>query len=148
MARVKLDFGAEVDFLTKGELDDSLGKFEELWRSYAEGLKWIRPSGVLAAATGVVQSPREGFAWMLTLVSATTSAAATVTVAIGETGEYPVGTETLAAAGSAVLTWSSRQVILLPDDKLWLGASAGTISHWRVHAIEAPAEQIFKLIGG
>lgn len=271
--RTKLDFGVEVDFLTKDELDTSVDRVLEHWRSYAEGLRWTRQTGVLEKAAGALCGPREGFVWMLmgtaakvthggavlnsvpnpgtgvgaftvrlpagavlnslrfvlhtgatagsrvplfavkmggtiyaeisnpTFSTASSSvfytygsgyptsignggatiwtgpypAAATlnlnvvgikatdsittiayvytvatpvVTVGVGSEGKYPIAPAEAAVNGIASFKWGSRQVILKPGDEVWASASSGTIGTWMVQAVEAPAEQIFKLIGG
>lgn len=144
------DFGAEVDILTKDELDQSLNRVPELLRKYAEGLKAVRFAGVLSStAGGVLPGPRQGYTWMVTLVSVEASAAATVTVALGEDGTYAMASPvTLAAAGPAVFSWSSRQVILRPGEVLQVAASAGTLGRYLIAGVEAKAEQVFKLVGG
>lgn len=155
MKRVTIDFGAQLDLLDESDLDKRFDAMQEVWRQYAMGLKWVTKTGVLAKTTGTpglassaLEGPRQGYVWMLTLLSIAAATAATVTLAIGDSGQYPIGVETLAAAGPAIFTFSSRQVILRSSDPLWVGASAGKLYRYRYHAIEAPAEQIFKLIGG
>lgn len=149
MARVKLDFGAEVDLLNRDELRHEIDHGLEQWRQYAYGLKYMRRKFVLGAASGGVDGPRQGFAWMLTLASVNVSAAATVGVYLGDDTSYPLAAPvTTTAAGPVVFGWSSRQVILMPGERVYLTSSAGVIGRGLIAAVEAPSDEIYKLIGG
>ncbi|MDA8316528.1 MAG: hypothetical protein M0010_15365 [Actinomycetota bacterium] len=148
-----LDFGAKVDVLTKGELDESLDPFLAFFRDYAKGLKYVRPTGVAPDATtasgGILTAVPQGYVWMLTFAVIHVSAAATVTIGRGPTAKIPLAKPTtLAAPGWAEFSWSSRQQILQPGDEVSATASAGVLGSWALNVIEAPAEQVFKLIGG
>ena len=79
MPKVKLDVGAEVDFLNKGELDDSLGSFgdkqaEALERERLQGIKYLRLPilvGTVSSGTSVcgtqdiTAGPANGYAWSI-----------------------------------------------------------------------------------
>lgn len=79
MARVKLDFGAEVDFLTKGELDESLTASRQAEIEQLRGKKPLRfmeqatpaSSAVTigdpgtANAGAVLIDPGQGYVWSL-----------------------------------------------------------------------------------
>lgn len=82
MARFRFDFGAEFDMLTQPELDRSLGRIEQMWRSYAVGRKpFALPVMRGKVAGGVLQlgsssdpgqvscGPRSGWAWRVTRIS-------------------------------------------------------------------------------
>jgi hypothetical protein len=74
MARVKLDFGAEIDVLNKDELDRSMTAFEqreaERWRAI-KGMdlpQTVRGTAsgsalTLGETTGLVMGPRPGYVW-------------------------------------------------------------------------------------
>lgn len=74
MARFTLDFGMEVDMLTKDELDDSLRAHgDALVQGAVEGIKWRRlprlygtaSGGVLTLGTDTPVGPDQGYAWSL-----------------------------------------------------------------------------------
>ncbi|MDA8313680.1 MAG: hypothetical protein M0010_00650 [Actinomycetota bacterium] len=147
-----LDFGAKVDILTKGELDHSLDRFGQFFRDYAKGLKYVRATGIAAdqatATGGILVAVPQGYVWMLTFaVIHVSSATATVTIGRGPTAKIPLAHPAVASSGWADFSWSSRQQILQPGDEVSATSSAGAIGQWSLNAIEAPAEEIFKLIG-
>lgn len=78
MAKVKLDIGAEIDTLSKAELDDSLKQYriegDSLTQGALRGIKYYRPAllqgtastGTLALGTlGAQVGPNSGFVWSL-----------------------------------------------------------------------------------
>lgn len=149
--KVKLDFGAEIDVLTKGELDQSLDKTLEKFRQYATGLKYVRPSGATpkTPTAGLLTTVPQGYHWGLCFAAVHVSAAATVSIGRTPTAGIPLAAPVvLAAAGLAVFAWSSKQQVLAPGDPVIVTASAGNIGAWTLNAVEVPAEQIFKLLGG
>jgi hypothetical protein len=152
--KARLDFGAEVDLLCQSELDESLARHAGLLYDYAKGLKWIRrPVNLAGAASGYLAGPRPGYGWMVTLAGLLVtagSAAGQLELWIGGSGMLPVAVTPVAAsyAGPAVVTWSSRQLILNPGEELYAATTTGTLGAGHVQAVEAPAEQVYKLIGG
>jgi hypothetical protein len=76
MARVKLEAGAEFDFLNQGELDQSLKKANEEAVAHLRAVKWMRlPETLIGTAsgnsislseqTGHTLGPRVGYDWCL-----------------------------------------------------------------------------------
>lgn len=75
MAKVKLDFGAELDVLTQGELDDSLRRsYDRAALAMVRGIRWRRLPILSGAAVGGVltlgmqaplSGPDSGFAWSI-----------------------------------------------------------------------------------
>lgn len=75
MSKVRLDIGATVDFLTKGELDDSLASHNEAREAARiRGIKYQRipiltgtvsSGSCVVGVTGVVCQPDSGYAWSL-----------------------------------------------------------------------------------
>lgn len=76
VAKVKLDFGAEVDFLTKGELGEALREADAEKVSWLQAVKWMRlPETLTGTAssskltlgetTGQICGPRLGYSWVI-----------------------------------------------------------------------------------
>ncbi len=162
--KAKLDFGAEIDILSKGEFDDGVDHLAgDIWRRYAEGLKHVRfpvMRGSVSAAGDLTLGstdfadltyvgPREGYAWRISRISvAGLETGETVSVYFGEVGASRF-VRTLTAASPE---WDTSHGLLLhPGDHLVItgsGLTAGEVVTVNGEAIEAPAEQIYKLIGG
>lgn len=85
--KARLDIGAELDFLTKGELDNSLERAAGVWRDFAFGQKHfslpvmrgnVTNGSLTLGSTGdpgqaggqqVYCGPRQGWAWRVTRIS-------------------------------------------------------------------------------
>lgn len=88
MAKVKLELGAELDMLTKGELDHSLAHQDDWQRHAAQGMRHMDLpilKGTIAGAAitldvnqtdPLVVGPAQGFYWKVTRVSVEGLAAA------------------------------------------------------------------------
>jgi hypothetical protein len=147
--KVRLDFGAEVDLLNADELDASLERWSGNWLARAQGVKYMRytnPSPQLTQGAVLLGGPRQGYAWDLKLVSVNVSAAAAVTVWLGEGQQYAIGSAQAAAAGPVIFTWGSHAAVIPGGTQIALATSAGTLSNVLRTAVEVPQEMLGKLI--
>lgn len=159
--KAKLDFGAEIDILSGSEFRQGLDQVSELWYSYARGLKHLRLpilTGTVAAdgslslglsGDEVTCGPSQGYAWRICRVSVYgLSGAESADLYFGEPGP----TRFVQTVSASAPTWaSSRGLLLRPGDYLVLsgsGLTAGNVVTMNGEALEAPAEQLYKLIGG
>ena len=83
MPKVKLDVGAEIDFLNKKEMDDALDgqmkKWRQLDRELLSGIKYMRIPRMVGQASGetlilgdtapAVVGPESGYAWSVRRIS-------------------------------------------------------------------------------
>lgn len=150
--KAKFEFGSEFEILTKGELDDSLGKVTDLWRQYAQGLKKPTKEFRLGTNSGIIPGPPSGLSWMLMLLGARISGADAVILYQGDqANNHPIGSSPAqAVALPAIFTFPARAIILRPGENLFIQAFTGStniIDGW-MSVVEAPTEQQFKLIGG
>jgi hypothetical protein len=168
MAKMRLELGAELDTLTKGELDHSLGAAVAMVREEQRGLKYRRIpqlSGVAAGGvlniggdvgggpggtwSGASVGPREGWAWEIGLI----------TVAGLTSGTTPdVVNMFIVGAGSGIPWWQfngnnfaytfgSGCLVLLPGERIQLVsqgafAAAGTITLTGSIRSQMPAEKL------
>lgn len=158
--KARLDFGAELDLASGAELRELGDRFEALWRDYASGLKHIR----LPVMRGTVDAngnlnvgmtevpdqpycgPQQGFVWRVLRVSV-------YGLTVGQDVELYFGDPgPTRFVDSFATSWTSNRGLLLkPGDYLSIsgaGLTVGADVAVNGEAIEAPAEQIFKLIGG
>lgn len=145
--KVKLDFGAELDVLTQGELEQTLSKAAALWWERARGVRYVRRVSQPAAASVVVNGPDQGWAWDVKLVGAVFSAADSLQVLLGAAALWPVWAGPPGNAGATnvldSIIWGSHQVILNPGEQLTVKSAGGAlISNLLVAAIEVPAERL------
>ena len=158
MAQVKLQAGATLDFLTKGELDQSLASaFDREWTARARGIKPLRFSlAPVAAVSGTAayvigQTPNEGYVWALRQLGLTMSASVSVRVGIGDTGTTGPANlllqNNITASTNPVFQWSGTQALLYPEEYpvLWASGSAN-VNNWCLYVVEVPAELVWKLV--
>jgi hypothetical protein len=164
--KVKLELGAELDTLSKNELDQSLGAVVAAVREEQRGIKYRRIPQLSGTATGgsldiggdnnvgtqwfgTPVGPREGWAWELGLV----------TVAGLTAGTSPdVVNLMIVGAGSSIPWWQFNgnsfaytfgrgELVLLPGERLRL-VSVGTIAATGAITLtgsiraQAPAERL------
>jgi len=166
MARVKLELGAELDTLTKPELDHSLGRAVDMIRQEQRGLKYRRipqlagtPSaGALDIGgdnnvgtqwNGNAVGPNQGWAWELGLVSiAGLTAGSTPDIVnlliTGSGGSLPWWQFN---GNNFAYTFGRGELILLPGERLRLVsvgtiAAAGPITLFGSVRSQTPAEQL------
>ncbi|HEY2089896.1 MAG TPA: hypothetical protein VGH54_28230 [Mycobacterium sp.] len=170
MARVKLELGAELDMLTKPELDESLTEAAKLVREQVRGVKYRRLPQLAGIASGGVLDiggdanaggtswngqpvgPDQGWAWEIRLLG----------VAGLTTGATPdIVNIYIRGAGSALPWWQLNgnnfsytfgkgALVLLPGETLRMAstgtfAATGTVTLFG-SATQLPAEQLGKLL--
>lgn len=138
MARFTLDFGAEIDLLSKGELDDSLRAHgDALVAGMVEGIKWRRlprlygtaDSGVLTLGEQAPQAgPEQGYAWSVTriFVDGLTGGATPDVVRLFRNGTSEDPLWQISGA-SPQERFGRGQLVLLGGDQL-IVASSGTFA--------------------
>jgi hypothetical protein len=161
MAKVKLDFGAEVDFLDKGQLDDSLAHyFNEQQSAALAGIKYFRlprivgtvaSSAVTIGQTGSIQcGPGQGYCWSIRrlIVNGLQSGSSPDIINFyrNDVGNEPLWQLNGNSFGQ---TFGRLELLLLPGEYL-VAQNVGTINatgQIRVtgDAIEVPAELLGKL---
>lgn len=162
MAKFKLDFGAEVELLTQGELDDSVNKLPGgIWGEYARGLKHLDLpvlSGKVAGgqitlgasdvADQTLCGPRQGYVWRVVRVSIYGLAAGDAVQLYK--GDVAASRFVTAIAAANPCFTPSHGLLLKPGNYLTVDGSGLVATNIVVtgEVIEAPAEQIFKVIGG
>ena len=142
MAKVKIDVGATIDTLTKGELDDSLKEYRAQGDAMAQGavrgIKYTRfpritgtvYSGTLGSASGVSgnpglggQGPASGYAWVVRRfsVNGLWNAGSLIADTVGVYRNNPNGAvHWLVNASSPGVTFGDGGLVLLGGDTLWI----------------------------
>jgi hypothetical protein len=162
VAKFVLDFGVELDLLTRDELHAELGAYEARQLSAARGVDHVRlpvmvgtPSAgaLILGSTGDADQqyagPPEGYCWLVTRISVYGLAAAdTVDVFRGDPG----GRRFVGPLTGTDPVWdASRSLLLDPGDHITISGTGLTATGQVFvsgEAISAPAEMKFKLIGG
>lgn len=161
MAKVKLDFQAEVDLLNEHELKGALDEHAiDAAIERGRGIKIMRFSAAAQASvtsnTGsytIPATPDSGYVWNLRTVGATVNPAATIRFWIGtdlNTGiPSPNTLMPLGQSGSAqpaVLNFGSGQMFMKEGEYIVISASAGiTLNTYLVWVVQTPAELAWKL---
>lgn len=171
--KAELKIGAELDFLSPREFDEGVGALpKQIWREYAQGLKSIRipilqgttsaagalTLGSTAAAppasqpgSPTIAGPNKGYVWMVTRL---TVAGLTGSDALLLYRGEPSPTRYVRTFGAAPTDhWEPGRgaFLLFPDEFICLSATGLTDNELVTvsgEVIEAPAEQLYKLIGG
>ena len=153
MAKFRLSAGAEIDMLTKDELDQSLGSyFAEQETARGSGIKVMRIQGVTTSiGTGVafpIAGPEQGYAWALRSAGFSPSTSAAIRVWIGDNTATPPATGMVGfmpAANFGTIAWSSVQAVLYGGEYLQLSAGATCTTDFIIYAVEVPAQLLWKL---
>jgi hypothetical protein len=160
--KVKLDFGAEVDFLTKDELDSALATaFDQAELARIRAVKWMRlPESVtgkavssalsLGESTGQVCGPRSGYVWSvrrLVVTGLTSGSAPDVVNLYRGTGAGPVvwqfnGNSFGYTFGKGQMTLNGGETFALASVGAFASTSQITLSG---EVVEAPAELAAKV---
>jgi hypothetical protein len=158
--KVLIKAGAEIDVPTREEVRADIHSgwreyLTELERAKARGIKPIRiarpgPSPAAGTLFMVDAAPESGYLWNLKLVSVQLAAAGTVLVYVASSA--PSTSQTLlrlianmsTSNANQVTTWSSSQLILYPDEGLYVSATQN-INAVFVTAAEVPAEMYYKI---
>jgi hypothetical protein len=158
--KVLIKAGAEIDVPTREEVRADIHSgwrdyLTELERTKARGIKPIRiarPGPATAASTLFVvdAAPESGYLWNLKLVSVQLAAAGTgqlyVASSAPPTGVTPRSliADLNTSKANQVASWSSSQMILYPDEGLYLSFTQN-INAVFVTAAEVPAEMYYKI---
>ncbi len=162
--KARLELGAELDLLSPEEFDAGVGRLEGLWRSYAEGLRHLRlpiltgtvpASGALTIGSSSLPDagnpycgPAQGYLWRVCRISIYGMVGNDALQVFYGDPRPQAYVGTLSATSTE---WDSgRGLLLHPGDHLTLqgtGLTVGAVYTLNGEAIEAPAEQSFKLIG-
>jgi hypothetical protein len=160
MAKVKLDFGAEVDFLDKGELDDSLSRyFSRQESAKLQGIKYFRLPMLIGSVSGNAFSiggtgpqqcgPGQGYAWSIRRLLINGLTAGT-TPDVANFYRHPNPQPLWQLNGNNFgQTFGRLELLFLPGEYLVV-KSVGTIAATGQimitgDAVEVPAEMIGKL---
>jgi hypothetical protein len=139
---------APIDILTRLEMEEVLTKgLDQAERTRVRGVDYMEVNGNAANATSVtIQGPIQGYAWSLKIASVVLSAAGVFNVYLGDNqNTAPVGSVTLAAAGPAIVTWTSNIVIVRDSRYITLASSVAGIGAWKILSKQVPNEMIGKL---
>lgn len=160
MAKVKLDFGAEFEVLTQGELDDSLCRsYDRAALAMVRGIRYRRlpilsgaaVSGVLTLGVTAPESgPDSGFAWSLRriFVNGLTGGATPDVVQLFRNGggEQPMWQISGASPGQ---TFGRLEAVLLGGETLVVASSGTFAATGQItvsgELIEVPSEMLPKL---
>jgi hypothetical protein len=173
MAKVKLDIGAEIDTLNKGELDDSLARHVDAQaQALLRGIKYFRmptmwgsiTNGTVsigevvssggAGGSGNLAYPREGYAWSIGRINVIGLATGTAPdfLTIGRGGvALPANMVVTVNGNDPTVTFGKLQLVYLPGERLQ-AASVGSLTTTaavisiNAEGIEIPAEMLGKLV--
>ena len=155
MAKVRLDFGAELDVLSQRELDQSLSRASEATLAHARGIKWMRRAHPLAdTPTSVTlgNPVAQGYAWDLKMITGMLTGSDSAAVFIGEDATglligYAPAPGAAPAQPVFTIGWSSHQQVLMPGDELFVATSgAFGLTRVTVTAVQVPAEMLGKIL--
>lgn len=157
MAKVVLDFGTEIDMLSKGELQEALAEDARL-RSIVAGVKsaefWAN-AGVIGAAQATYTTPvnmiGNGYVWAIMAAGCEPSAAGGVKVikqnySGSVNGFNRVVGQLNNVASVSYASWSKGQLMLRAGDVLTFAPASGNVLSVWLSAIEIPAERIGELL--
>lgn len=139
---------APIDVLTRVDLESMRYQWlEEATRTRLRGIDYIEQNGNgQAAALVTIPGPDMGYAWSVKIVSAVLTAAATLSVYLGDNiNVAPIAQQTLTGAGAVITTYTSNIVVIRDARVITLSASAGGINAWKVMAKQVPNEMVGKL---
>ncbi len=169
MAKTKIDIGAVVDFLTKGELDDSLqhhiaeyaAKREIAEQVHYEGIKYIRlpflvgtaASGTLALGTNASSpqiTPDQGYCWNITRLFINGLNGADQAIIYRNDPSMPQNALWQLTASVPCATFTKMGLVLNPGDVLTMKGIGSLTSTVQIsmtgEAISVPAEMLAKLV--
>lgn len=148
------EIGAEVDQRWRAFYDRQQAIADARERERVRTIKPVRaagPSGAKAQSF-FIPGPDSGYMWNVKLISVQVDSADTVQAFIATaapaTGATPRSliSNFGASATSQVVTFSSDQILLNPDEGLWLNAAAHNITAYYITAIEVMAERISEVL--
>jgi hypothetical protein len=154
MPRLHIQGGVEVEIPNREEIrSDVTSVMDARERNRARGFKPIRvalPGPVPAGGTLYIPGPESGYVWNLKLVSVQLASNGSCLVYINSSapvgGAVPlrlIANMNTATTSAYVATYSSSQVLLMPDAGIFLNATQNLNSVF-LAAAEVPAEMVFK----
>ena len=154
MPKLTLQGGMRLEIPNREEIrHDVASVMDERERVRARGFKPIRialPGPSPAGQTLYVPGPESGYVWNLKLVSVQLATNGTclvyITSSAPSTSAVPlrlIANLNIATTSNYVTTYSSSQVLLMPDEGIYLNASQNLNAVF-LAAAEVPAEMVFK----
>lgn len=158
MARVIIKAGAEIDLPTREEMAADIGTSlreieSERMRARGRGFTPMRISGNIGGRSTFLldATPESGYVWNLKLIALQLVGSGTCVAyiassapATGATPQRLIGTGTVANSANQVMTWSSSQVLVYPDESIYLTATSNMNTYF-VTAMQMPAEMVYKV---
>lgn len=156
MAEVAIHVGAKFQTATPDEVRQIVQAETAAERQRARGIKAIRVAGIgtqpAAQTLYIPNGPASGYIWTLRLLSVQISAADTCIAYIASSapsaGATPQRMITPFGTSNANQydKFAKGQVMLYPDESIYLSCAAHTINAWFMIAWEAPGEMEYKLL--
>lgn len=156
MAEVAIHAGAKFQTATPDEVRTIVAAESAAERQRARGVKHIRIAGIGAQPAAqtlyILTGPASGYIWSLRLLSVQISAADTCLAYIASSapsaGATPQRLITPFGTSNANQydKFAKGQVMLYPDESVYLSCAAHTINAFFMTAWEAPAEMEYKLL--
>jgi len=154
MPKVHIQGGLAVEIPNREEIrHDITSVMDQRERVRARGFKPIRvalPGPSPAAGTLYIPGPESGYVWNLKLVSVQLASNGTCLAYISSSAPSAsavplrlVANMNTASTSNYVTTYSSSQVLLMPDEGIYLNASQNLNAVF-LAAAEVPAEMVFK----
>jgi hypothetical protein len=160
MAKIMIKAGAVIDVPTRDEVREDISAAvrdmaeieSERLRARARAFTPMRISGNIGNRSTFLldATPESGYVWNLKLISVQLVGSGTCVAYISssapQTGATPqrlIGTGTVANSANQIMTWSSSQVLLFPDESIYLTATSNLLTYF-ITAMQVPAEMIFK----
>jgi hypothetical protein len=160
MAKILIKAGAEIDIPTREELQhdihgavrDVMTAESERQRARARGFVPLRLTGPIGGKTTFLLDavPESGYVFNLKLLSVQLASAGTLLAYIASsapaTGATPSRLIANASTSNAnqVMTWSSSQVLVYPDESIYLVATQNMNVYFLI-AAQVPAEMVYKV---
>lgn len=152
MTNQKLVAGGYLDFLTKSELDESMGHhFDNAIVKWYRGIDYLTfvGSGNGTSSISIPYAPESGYAWSLKLIGVYAGGLSALNFAVylsENIGTAPIGfgVGNASVPGVATVTWSSEQIVIKDGRVITLAASA-TILNYILAVKQVPIEMQGKL---
>lgn len=156
--RQTLDFGKQIDMLTKGEFEDALAEDAKI-RAIITGVKPVEvfiPTSIIGPGVAVYSTsgnppvaPASGYIWAVMAVGLDLSAGSALNVykgtpsAVGQGGRAVIHN---ASTNVQLATFSKGQLWIRPGDQLTFIVAAASILSVFMNVIEIPAERVGELL--
>ena len=163
--KTKLELGAQLDTLNRGELRDELAtQSQEIYRQFARGVKYLRfgpyATTIASAAFSFDGSsagqnaqlgPREGFVWSVRRLVVTGLGTGTTPDVVNIYRGNPSGIPVWQLNGNSFgTTFGKGELLLMPGEVLSFANSGSVTATGQVtfsgDVLECAAEEIFKIV--